>query len=102
MVSSGFRSIDAPITMASWPAVRSQASTALPSRARSSIMRHFNMAEYILRNMARFDEGDPLPLTGCAGAEVSGFFAAVLPWLDALGRFCLFVTICLVPEVAPL
>jgi len=56
-------------------------------------MRHFNMAEYILRNMSRFDEGDPLPLAGRAGAEVSGFFAVALSRLEPLARFLLVVTI---------
>src|SRR5450759_5436281 len=92
MVSSGFRSIDAPITMASWPAARSQTSTALPLRTRSSIMRHFNIAEYIRRSMSRFDGEDPLPLAGRAEGDGSGLFAVVLPRLDALDRFFLFVT----------
>jgi hypothetical protein len=56
-------------------------------------MRHFNIAEYILRSMSRFDEGDPLPLAGCVGAEVSGFCAAVLSRLEPLARFLLCVTI---------
>src|ERR1035438_607736 len=70
------------------------AGTALPPRARSSIMRHFNITEYIRRSMSRFDGEDPLPLAGRAAVDGIGLFAAVLPRLDALDRFCLFVTIC--------
>src|ERR1035437_3427450 len=56
-------------------------------------MRHFNMAAYILRSMSRFEGADPLPLVGCAGVGVSGFFAVVLSRLEAFDRFLLLVTI---------
>jgi len=65
-------------------------------------MRHFNMAAYILRSMSRFDGGAPLPLAGCIGVDGSGFFAAVLPRLEAFDRFWLFVDIYKVPENASL
>ena len=56
-------------------------------------MRHFNIAEYILRSMSRFDEGGPLPLAGCVSAEVGGSFAVALSRLEPLARFLLFVAI---------
>lgn len=65
-------------------------------------MRHFNIAEYILRSTSRFEGEDPLLFADCAGAGIGVSWVVVLLRLAVLDRFLLFVTIHTVPGDASL